>query len=204
MSDQNPYETLGVTEDASFEEIQDAKNRLSQQYKDDGKLVESVEAAYDTIIMDRLKRRQEGKIKVPERIRFPERSAPPQQPSPKTTPPNRYPAWLQGLIDTPSRADILISASVYVLLGAVTLFYQSAEGSILSLVVALGFGASVYLLNRKEKRLGRSVLLTLAGLLVGMGIGAALYPIAGAGLEGDQFATLVTFFVFWLITSFLR
>lgn len=204
MSDQNPYETLGVTEDASFEEIQDAKNRLSQQYKDDGNLVESVEAAYDTIIMDRLKRRQEGKIKVPERIRFPERSAPPQQPSPKTTPANRYPAWLQGLIDTPSRADILISASVYVLLGAVTLFYQSAEGSILSLVVALGFGASVYLLNRKEKRLGRSVLLTLAGLLVGMGIGAALYPIAGAGLEGDQFATLVTFFVFWLITSFLR
>ncbi|PSO78935.1 MAG: molecular chaperone DnaJ [Cyanobacteria bacterium QS_4_48_99] len=204
MSDQNPYETLGVTEDASFEEIQDAKNRLSQQYKDDGKLVESVEAAYDTIIMDRLKRRQEGKIKVPERIRFPERSAPPQQPSPKTTPANRYPAWLQGLIDTPSRADILISASVYVLLGAVTLFYQSAEGSILSLVVALGFGASVYLLNRKEKRLGRSVLLTLAGLLVGMGIGAALYPLAGAGLEGDQFATLVTFFVFWLITSFLR
>ena len=65
MSDQNPYEKLGVTEDASFDEIQDAKGRLMQQHRGDQKLVESVEAAYDAIIMDRLRMRQEGKIKVP-------------------------------------------------------------------------------------------------------------------------------------------
>ncbi|HEY9891193.1 MAG TPA: CPP1-like family protein, partial [Candidatus Sericytochromatia bacterium] len=76
MSDQNPYEKLGVTEDASFDEIQDAKGRLLQQHRGDQKLIESVEAAYDAIIMDRLRMRQEGKIKVPERIRFPEKLSP--------------------------------------------------------------------------------------------------------------------------------
>ena len=73
MSEQNPYEQLGVTEESSFEEIQEAKQRLVQQYQNDSKIVESIEAAYDSVLMDRLRMRQEGRIKVPDRIRFPER-----------------------------------------------------------------------------------------------------------------------------------
>jgi hypothetical protein len=73
MSEQSPYEKLGVSEEASFDEIQDVRNRLLQQYSGDSKRVEVIEAAYDAILMDRLRMRQEGKIKVPERIRFPER-----------------------------------------------------------------------------------------------------------------------------------
>jgi len=72
MSDQNPYEKLGVSEEASFDEIQDARNRLFEQHSGDAKHLEVIEAAYDAILMDRLRMRQEGKIKVPERIRFPE------------------------------------------------------------------------------------------------------------------------------------
>ncbi len=72
MSDQNPYEKLGVSEDASFDEIQEARNRLLEQHGGDGKNLEMIEAAYDAILMERLRMRQEGKIKVPERIRFPE------------------------------------------------------------------------------------------------------------------------------------
>ena len=74
MIEQNPYEQLGVTEGSSFEEIQAAKKRICDANNNDPKLVESIEAAYDAVIMDRLRLRQEGKIKVPERIRFPESS----------------------------------------------------------------------------------------------------------------------------------
>jgi phosphoheptose isomerase len=42
MSEQNPYEQLGVTEESSFEEIQEAKQRLVQQYQNDSKIVESI------------------------------------------------------------------------------------------------------------------------------------------------------------------
>lgn len=206
MSEQNPYETLGVTENASFDEIQAAKQRLSQQYSGDAKAVENVEAAYDSIIMDRLRMRQEGKIKVPERIRFPERSyeAPPSQ---KSTPISN-PTWLQQLIDTPSRSDILWSAAVFLALAGVTVFYQNPQDSLLPLLVALGFGANIYFLNRKEHRFGRAILITLVGLVLGVTLGSGLASLlaqsGGISLAGEQFTTLVTFCIFWLTSSFLR
>jgi len=76
MSDQSPYEKLGVSEDASFDEIQDVRNRLLEQHGGDGIVRDVIEAAYDAILMERLRMRQEGKIKVPERIRFPEMRIP--------------------------------------------------------------------------------------------------------------------------------
>jgi DnaJ-class molecular chaperone len=66
MSDQNPYEKLGVTEDASFDEIQDAKVRLMQQHRGDQKLLDAVEAAYDAVIMDRLRMRQDRVLPKPQ------------------------------------------------------------------------------------------------------------------------------------------
>ncbi|AFZ42733.1 heat shock protein DnaJ domain protein [Halothece sp. PCC 7418] len=199
MSEQNPYEQLGVTEDASFEEIQEAKVRLTKEYEDDQRQKEAVEAAYDSIIMDRLRLRQEGKIKVPERIRFPER-AKPAKPKPQAPNPASSPAWLQRLLDTPSRNDLLISAGIFVLLVAITL----SSGDSASVMLALGFAATAYLLNRKENRLGRSLLITLASLLIGVGLGAALAPVVAAGMASEQFTALTTLFLFWLSSSFLR
>ncbi len=208
MSDQNPYEKLGVTEDASFDEIQDAKGRLVQQYRSDPKLVETVEAAYDAIIMDRLRMRQEGKIKVPERIRFPEKvsQAPPNFPQ---APVNRSPAWLQGLLDTPTPPDLIGPAVTFLILSGVTVFYRAPDESILPLVLALGVGCNVYFLNRKERQFGRAVLITLIGLIVGVGLGTVLGGLLKAqlttiGFTGEKFSTMVTFFLFWLISSFLR
>lgn len=206
MSEQNPYEKLGVTENASFEEIQDAKKRLSQQYRDDSKAVESIEAAYDAVIMDRLRMRQEGRIKVPERIRFPERTETPPNPAPASP---SGPTWLQQLIDTPSRSDILWSAAVFLLLACVAVFYQNPQDSLLPLLVALGFGANIYFLNRKEQRFGRSILISLVGLLLGITIGSGLASVlgtqsGGVSLEGEQFTVLVTFCLFWLSSSFIR
>lgn len=208
MNDQNPYEKLGVTEEASFDEIQDAKGRLLQQHRGDQKLLESVEAAYDAIIMDRLRMRQEGKIKVPERIRFPEKLSPP--PSFTQTPVNRSPAWLQGLLDTPSAADLLWPAILFLGLIGTTVFYSAPDASsILPFMLALGVGCNVFFLNRKEHRLGRAVLLTLAGLLVGVGLGSLLggfmtTQLASMNFTTEKFATLVTFVVLWLMSSFLR
>jgi hypothetical protein len=199
MSEQNPYEQLGVTEDASFEEIQEAKTRLTKEYEDDQRRKEAVEAAYDSIIMDRLRLRQEGKIKVPERIRFPER-AKPAKPKPQAPNPANSPAWLQRLLDTPSRNDLLIAAGIFVLLVAITL----SSGESASVMLALGFAATAYLLNRKENRLGRSLLISLASLLIGIGLGAALAPVVAAGMPSEQFTALTALFLFWLSSSFLR
>ncbi|HEY9872411.1 MAG TPA: CPP1-like family protein [Candidatus Obscuribacterales bacterium] len=207
MSDQSPYEKLGLTEDASFDEIQEAKGRLIQEHGGDQKLVESIEAAYDAILMDRLKMRQQGKIPVPERIRFAERLA--QAPaSVNQAAVNRTPEWLQGLFDTPNKSDIIRSSAVFVVLGGL-IAYPGFQESSLSLAIAFAVGFTVFFVNRKERRLGRAMLLTLVGLFVGIGLGSLLAswlptPIPYILLTPDKVATLVTFLVMWLIASFLR
>ena len=208
MSDHNPYKQLGVTENSSFEEIQEAKQRLIQQNNQDKKAIETIEAAYDAIIMDRLRLRQEGKIKVPERIRFPEKTVepPPSFPSVST---NNSPQWLQNLIDTPTTSDILWPTGVFLILALITVFSENGDGSFLSLLMAFAFAANVYFLNRKEQRFGKAMLLTLLGLLLGISTGNVIANLLisqnlGITLGVDQFATLFTFCLFWLISSFLR
>lgn len=208
MSEQSPYEQLGVTEESSFEEIQDAKQRLMQQHQDDSKLLEKIEAAYDAVIMDRLRLRQEGKIKVPERIRFPERGS--EAPtSIKSLSIERSPSWLQKLIDRPSALELGQSAGVFGVLAMITLLVKEQGSSLLSLFLALGVFANIYFLNRKERKFGRAILITFFGLLMGIGLGVGI----ASGLEAakivlpivdQQFYALITFFFLWLISSFLR
>ncbi|MGB3510177.1 MAG: CPP1-like family protein [Microcoleaceae cyanobacterium] len=203
MSNQSHYQQLGITEDASFEEIQSAKERLKQQHSGDQKVIENIEASYDAILMDRLRLRQEGKIKVPERIRFPEKQTKkaPESFTPGLT--DKSPAWLQKLIDTPSQADILWPTGIYVVLGAVSIYSGVSQASTLQLTLALGVGCCLYFLNRKENKFGRAVLLTVAGLIVGLVLGGILSSLA-TGLTPEIFITLVTFFVLWLVSCFLR
>lgn len=201
MSDQNHYEKLGVDENSSFEEIQDARNRLVEEYGSDRRQVEAIESAYDAILMDRLRLRQEGKIKVPDRIRFPERQAePPPEPIPQIA--KSTPDWLQRFVDTPSRADVLLPAGLFLTTGLLSV-------SSPPLALALGVGFNLYFLNRKERKFGRSLLLTLAGLVVGvflgLQLGHLLQPqLAALTIAADTFAALVTFLLLWLISSFLR
>lgn len=202
MSDQSHYAKLGVDESASFEEIQEARNRLVEQHSSDRRQVEAIEVAYDAILMDRLRLRQEGKIKVPDVIRFPERTVePPTKSAP--APSANSPDWLQRMVDTPSRTDILLPAGLFLVTGLLSVLSSP------QLALALGVGFNLYFLNRKERKFGRSLLLTLGGLVGGVFLGLQLgqlfpQPLAAAGLSLEAFASLVTFLVLWLISSFLR
>lgn len=206
MSDQNYYDTLGLDENASFEEIQEAKERLIAQCDDDRKQKEEIESAYDAILMERLRLRQEGKIKVPDRIRFAEEA--PEQPATQSLSPDiARPAWLDNLLDTPDRNDILVPAGIFGILAVLSLAGPS-------LALAIGVGVAIYFLNRKEYRFWRSMLLTVVGLVVGLTvgilIGQGLGPQAAAmsgtsvDLVTQRVAAMVTMLVLWSVTSFLR
>lgn len=208
MSDQNNYEKLGVTEDATFDEIQDARTRLLQQSSGDRQRLETIEAAYDAILMERLRMRQEGKIKVPEGIRFAERlsqSTPRENPVPVKQPS----AWLQNLRDTPSLTDILLPGSLFLGLSALSVFYTAAGVQTLQFGLIVGVGLSLYFLNRKEQKFGRAVLLTVVGLISGLvagGLVGSLFQeqISSVKLTIEQFSTVLTFILLWLISSLLR
>lgn len=207
MSEQNPYEQLGVTDSSSFEEIQAAKKRICEENKNDAKIAEQIEAAYDAVIMDRLRLRQEGKIKVPERIRFPERKV--ESPVESQLIAKSSPNWVQSLLDTPSQKEILISTGVFLTFAVITTMSQTV--SLLPLLMALGFMATVYFINNKEKRFGRSLLITLIMLIVGVSLGTALAnSLVSSGVLTDRpdriasVASVITFVLFWLASSFLK
>jgi hypothetical protein len=209
MSDRSPYEKLGVSEGATFEEIQSARAKLVAELAGDQRKVSEVEAAYDAVLMERLRLRQEGKIKVPEGIRFPEKSPPATTPE-SPTPAKSSPKWLQNLIDRPSAKEIGLPAAVMAVVG--TLVYFSPTEAVLQLGMAVATGSSLYFLYQKEKKLGRAVLLSLVGLVVGFTLGGVLYHVLGPRIPGfpigemfnNVFVSLVTFFILWLIASFTK
>ena len=57
-----PYERLGVPADAGFDEVQAAKLARLDEVGDDTMARSRIEAAYDAVLMERLKERQQGRV----------------------------------------------------------------------------------------------------------------------------------------------
>jgi hypothetical protein len=207
----NSYETLGLNDASSFEEVQAARERLLIECEGDPQRKAKIEAAYDTILMERLRMRQEGKIKVPDRIRFAEKQAEVTVSAAKEkATPMQSPAWLQDWLDTPSRDDILWPSLIFLGLAITSWFLGTAEESSLSVTLGFGVAICVYFVNRKERRFWRSILLAggglIAGLLLGFVVGVLLtqqgVAVAGGGLAA--IATILTCIVLWFVSCFLR
>ncbi len=214
MSEQNVhYETLGLTEAASFEEVQSARAQLVTACKDDPKRQQEIEAAYDAILMERLRLRQEGKIKVPDRIRFAEKQvrSKPSLPAFGGTSESLRPQWFSDLLDQPeSSSELLWPSVIFVALVGLAWFLQSDEAVGASIALALGLMAAIYFLNQKTRKLWRSVGLSAIGLVVGLCLGLLVAQILrgqGTVLSPSQVSSLstsITLTVLWFFTGFLR
>ncbi len=207
MSQQSPYEQLGVAEDATFEEIQAAKQRVLARSGSDQQLQDNIEAAYDAIIMERLKLRQQGKIKVPDGIRFPEKPAVVMPKFPDLSVASS-PTWLGDTFERPSQSEILTTSGVYAVLGGATLVPSLASSSLPTLV-ALGTAFSLYFINQKQRRFKRALLGTLIALVFGAIVSGVLVntlhiPVAQLGIPGEVFAGLVIFLLLWVTSSFTK
>ena len=58
----DPYDRLGLSQGASFDEVQAARSRCLAQTEDDPQAKARVEAAYDAVLMARLRDRQQGQV----------------------------------------------------------------------------------------------------------------------------------------------
>jgi hypothetical protein len=209
MSEQTPYEILGISESDSFDTIQAARDRCMAEVGEDSRQREQVEAAYDAILMHRLRLRQEGKITVPERIRFAEQATPAPKKAPLPTAPTKasLPPWIERLLDRPSRAEVLWPSVIYGLLGLTSLL-PNLPASTLQLLLVAGLGGAIYLLQRKEQRFGRSVLIAFLALLAGLGLGTLIsslvLPLLNLPLGPEAITSAIALLVLWLSATFLR
>jgi len=184
---QDPYQRLGVEPDASFDAVQAARAARLKEVGDNLLARSAIDAAYDAVLMDRLKERQQGKVssaartasqreqtvQPPSRPLLPSLPSLPQLPSGRVTPPR------------PSLPTLALAE------GRERWFPIAAHGSLLvlllalpslppDLLLALATAATVLNLQRRLGRflgaVGWSVLLVVVGLVVGALLLAALAP----------------------------
>ncbi len=193
----SPYERLGINPEASFDAVQDARRARLAELGDDPQARARVEAAYDAVLMDRLKERQQGKVSSAARTASQREATRPAL----ATPPSR-PA-LPALPSLPSlgrpafQAPTLSLPRLALAEGRERWFPLAGHGALLALllltpaapaelVLALATGVTVVNLQRRNGRLlaavGCSVLLLSLGLLAGELLLRLLDPALPLGL----------------------
>jgi len=201
----DPYQRLGVEADASFDTVQAAKAARLEEVGDDPLARSRIEAAYDAVLMDRLKERQQGKVSSAARSASQREQAapPPSRPLLQALP--SLPQLPAGRLAAPSpRLPSLELAE-----GRDRWFPLATHGTLLVLVLALpqpplqlllslAVAATVLNLQRRHGRfgwaVGCSLLLLIGGVVAGSLLLAALAPSLPPALPftADQFVAIPT------------
>ena len=197
-SPSDPYERLGVSPDAPFDAVQEARTARLAELSDDDPLARSrIEAAYDAVLMDRLKERQQGKVSTAARSASQrEQVAPAAERTTLPSLPRLAPLPLVRAAGRPAFAlPVLELAS-----GRDLWFPLAAIGALLVLLLLpgsdpalpLALAALVTLLNltRRQGRFLQAVLTSLALLVAGLSLGAAVVALVGAPLQALPLAPL--------------
>ena len=179
----DPYERLGIAAGASFDEVQAAKQARLAEAADDTMARSRVEAAYDAVLMERLKERQQGKVSTAAKTASQREQVPP---SPKLAV-----MALPKLPQLPKFAQVALPKVSATPEGRELWFPIATTGGLLALLVlvpaappelllALATGMAVINLQRRSgkflKAVGWSFGLLSVGLLLGGLLAAGLDP----------------------------
>lgn len=218
MSMENALRILGVAEGAAFEEILRAKNSLLGRHSRDSDFTSQVEAAYEVLLMKSLMQRRLGKV-ADSSIRYADV---------KMARTNGGLGGLQWLSEALNRAPVTADIPTTTAIGTQTAVYAGlavwtlasevsshpsfhAKSDVPGLILAVGVGASIHFLTKRNVKLGKAIVLTFAGLVVGSVFGGAvesflrvdLVPVLGIGSP----AAVVSEFILislWLTSLYLR
>ena len=176
-----PYERLGLEPGASFEAVQAAKAARLTEVGDDPLARSRIEAAYDAVLMERLKERQQGKVSTAALSASEREQAPSSAgPSLPRLPPLRLPSPnLPRLGDGAARMPQLTPASgtsLWIPLGVgagllALLLLGSVPAELLLALAAIG---TVVALQRRNRRLLAAVGWSIGALSAGLLLGALL------------------------------
>lgn len=194
---QDPYERLGISSDAGFEDVQRARETSLQAAGDDPMARARVESAYDAVLMGRLRERQSGTISsaAVTASRLENQTASTSSPSPGNS------SALLTKIRNLSLPSPNLNASgflpslrlvegqgllVRLIAGGVGLLLLLAAPTAVDLVLALStIGLFISQVKRGRRPLGAlgwSLACVAFGLVLGAIIGAVFASQAGAGL----------------------
>ncbi|XP_043699431.1 protein CHAPERONE-LIKE PROTEIN OF POR1, chloroplastic isoform X2 [Telopea speciosissima] len=191
----NPYKRLGITTDASEEEIWSSRNFLLQQYAGHERSEESIEAAFEKILMTSFDQRKKTKFNLKTRLK-------------KRV--EESPSWIKNLlsiVEAPPKEVILRRLFLFAFMGGWSIM-NSAEGGP-AFQVALSLAACIYFLNEKTKSLARAFILGFGALVVGWICGSFVVPMVPSVLLRptwtlELLTSLVAYIFLFLACTFLK
>jgi hypothetical protein len=186
----DPYSRLGISPDAAFDAVQAARQARLDDVGDDPLARSRIEAAYDAVLMDRLKERQQGRVSSAARTASQREQAAPPAGRPALPPLPTLPQ-LPGARQIRSGGTSLPALSLAV--GRERWFPLVADGLLLAmlllvptappeLLLALVTGVTVLNLQRRSGRFLASLGWSFGLLVLGLLLGALLLGAVDASL----------------------
>lgn len=186
----DPYERLGVAPDASFDMVQEAKVARLREAGDDPMVRSLIEAAYDAVLMDRLKERQQGRVSSAARSasQREQASPPPSRPALSALPslPQLPPSRLPRPSFSLPRLQLASGRELWFPLaadGVLLVLLVLMPGAAPELLTALATGVTLLNLQRRNGRFLASVGWSFALLCLGLILGGLLAGGLGASLS---------------------
>lgn len=178
-------QVLGVSAKAGFDEILKAKNRKLAAHDGDMDKIMQIEAAYDIIFMQSMKRRMTGEVEVSTSVRYADVPATQKKGggqrggSAQKTLLSKAGVGVAIAVPTQQQASVQVAVFTAIGLGALAqALLESPEAQLSETAgfpLALAIGYSIYSLSKDKKvPLGKSVGLTVACLVAGTVVGSLI------------------------------
>ena len=194
----DPYEQLGIAADATFEQVQAAKQNCLNQIKADDALGRArVETAYDSVLMQRLKERQLGQLTGAAATASKREAASNAAPAAPALPrlavlqnlPRPKLQWQQPSIKLAEEKQLWWPLAGHGLLLLLLLVVGNQLGTP-ELLLALASLLTIGALQRRRSRLFAAVGLTIAALAIGLLIGSLISAGSSLAISEAQFAAI--------------
>lgn len=197
--EKDPYKRLGIDKDATSEEVSSAFNYLIREHAGDERGVESIEAAYDKVISERLTTRkmQKGlrRLKKEKKGDEVDYDAPIVQ-------------RIKFMFAKPDQQTLIRRTLLYVIISGWAIAQPATSGP--AFQMACAFGACVYFLNEKrggQGTLGKAFRDSLIALVLAWLVGSIVpvyIPLFPQGMAPELILALFSFVAMWATCTFLK
>lgn len=191
----DPYKRLGISSEASEDEIQAARNFLIQKYAGHKPSVDAIESAHDKIIMQKFYERRNPKIDIKKKMREVNQS--------------KFVQAVRGRFQTPSTKFIIKTSLAFLFLGVLTVLFPTEEGP--TLQVAISLIATIYFIHDRLKSKLRAFLYGVGAFafswLLGTFLMVSVIPpitILKGPRAFEAISSLITYVLLWVSSTYLR
>ncbi|KAL0904285.1 hypothetical protein M5K25_026375 [Dendrobium thyrsiflorum] len=189
----DPYKRLGISKEASEEEIQAARNFLINKYAGHKPSVDAIESAHDKIIMQSFYDRKNPKINIKKKVREVTQS--------------RYVKAITNRFQTPAASIILKTSIAFMVLGVLTVLFPTEEGP--TLQVAISLILSIYFIHERLRSRIRACLYGIGAFLFSWLLGTFLMvsvmpPLLKGPRSLEVTTSLISYVLLWVSSTYLK